>query len=132
MFEAAHLRVHGENVLDDALEFTTFHLKEHMKSNLGSPLVDLVGRSLKYPLRKSLNRLVARHYISIYHKFDRHNQVLLNMAKTDFNLVEKVHQVELGHITRYMNYLHSCLITYCRVKKTLWKRFNQISGGGRI
>lgn len=80
LFEAAHLRVHGENVLDDALEFTTSHLKEHMKSNLGSPLVDLVGRSLKYPLRKSLNRLVARHYISIYHKFERHNQVLLNMA----------------------------------------------------
>ncbi|XP_063945312.1 sesquiterpene synthase 2-like [Daucus carota subsp. sativus] len=101
LFEAAHLRVHGENVLDDALEFTTSHLKEHMKSNLGSPLVDLVGRSLKYPLRKSLNRLVARHYISIYHKFERHNQVLLNMAKTDFNLVQKVHQVELGHLTRW-------------------------------
>ncbi|KAL8149478.1 hypothetical protein AgCh_006474 [Apium graveolens] len=101
LFEAAHLGVHGENVLDDALEFTTFHLKQQMDSNLQSPFADLVGYALKYPLRKSLNRLVASHYISIYHKFERHNQVLLDLAKRDFNLLQKLHQKELGHITRW-------------------------------
>nr|AUZ98407.1 germacrene D synthase [Trachyspermum ammi] len=99
LFEAAHFRVHGEDVLDDALEFTTSHLNQCVNSKSTSPLVDLVGRALKYPLRKSLNRLVARHYISIYHKTDRHNQVLLDLAKSDFNLVQKLHQKELGHIT---------------------------------
>ncbi|KAK1401035.1 (-)-germacrene D synthase [Heracleum sosnowskyi] len=70
LFEATHLRVDGENILEDALEFTTTHLHLYLNSDIDNPLIDLVGRSLKYPLRKSLNRLVARHYIAVYHKFD--------------------------------------------------------------
>nr|K4L9M2.1 RecName: Full=Sesquiterpene synthase 1; AltName: Full=D-cadinene synthase STS1 [Thapsia garganica]AFV09098.1 sesquiterpene synthase 1 [Thapsia garganica] len=101
LFEAAHLRVHGENILEDALEFTTTHLNSYLNSNPSSSLADLVRRALKYPLRKSFNRMVARHYISVYHKFDWHKQVLLDMAKCDFNLVQKVHQNELGYITRW-------------------------------
>ena len=101
LFEATHFRVHGENILEDALEFTTTHLSLYLNSNIDNPLIGLVGRSLKYPLRKSLNRLVARHYISVYHKLDWHNQVLLDLAKCNFNLVQKLHQVELGEITRY-------------------------------
>ncbi|KAL1802473.1 hypothetical protein DCAR_0934040 [Daucus carota subsp. sativus] len=101
LFEATHFRVHGENILEDALEFTTTHLSLYLNSNIDNPLIGLVGRSLKYPLRKSLNRLVARHYISVYHKLDWHNQVLLDLAKCNFNLVQKLHQVELGEITRW-------------------------------
>ena len=100
LFEAAQLRVHGENILEDALEFTTSHLKTYLNSDANVPLADLVCRALKYPLRKSFNRMVARHYISIYHKFDWHRHVLLDTAKLDFNLVQKVHQEELGYITR--------------------------------
>nr|K4LMW2.1 RecName: Full=Sesquiterpene synthase 2; AltName: Full=Kunzeaol synthase STS2 [Thapsia garganica]AFV09099.1 sesquiterpene synthase 2 [Thapsia garganica] len=101
LFEAAHLSVHGENILEDALEFTTSHLNSYLNSNPNAPLADLVRRALKYPLRKSFNRMVARHYISIYHKYYWHKQVLLDLAKCDFNLVQKVHQKELGYITRW-------------------------------
>ncbi|KAL8132489.1 hypothetical protein AgCh_008108 [Apium graveolens] len=96
LYEATYLMVHGERILEDALEFTTSHLTLYLNSNINDPLVDLVGRALKYPLHKSLNRLVARHYIPIYHKFDWHNQVLLDLAKHDFNQVQKLHQTELG------------------------------------
>nr|AMU19318.1 germacrene D synthase [Thapsia villosa var. laciniata] len=101
LFEATHLMVHGEAILEDALEFTTSHLNLYLNSDLNDPYVGLVGRALKYPLRKSLNRLVARHYISIYDKFSWHNPVLLDLAKRDFNLVQKLHQIELGYITRW-------------------------------
>ncbi|KAK1380669.1 (-)-germacrene D synthase [Heracleum sosnowskyi] len=101
LLEATHLRVTGENILDDALEFTTSHLNLYENSNTNNPLVELVGRELRYPLRIGMNRLVARHYISIYHKFDWHSQVLLDLAKCDFNRVQKVHQMELAHITRW-------------------------------
>ncbi|KAK1386307.1 Germacrene D synthase [Heracleum sosnowskyi] len=101
LFEATHLRVHGEDILEDALEFTTSHLNLYLKLNLNDPLVDLVGRALRYPLHISMNRLVARHYISIYHKFPWHNQILLDLAKRDFNLVQKVHQTEIALITRW-------------------------------
>ncbi|XP_074324517.1 sesquiterpene synthase 2-like isoform X1 [Apium graveolens] len=101
LYEAAHLRVQGEAILEEALQFTTTHLNLYKISNLDDPLIDLVGRALRDPLRKGVNRMVARHYISIYHKFDWHNQVLLDLAKCDFNLVQKVHQMELAHITRW-------------------------------
>ncbi|XP_017238376.1 sesquiterpene synthase 2-like [Daucus carota subsp. sativus] len=101
LFEAAQLKVHGENILEDAEKFTTSQLDTYLNSNANVPLADLVRRALKYPLRKSFNRMVASHYIPIYHKFDWHKQVLLDMAKCDFNLVQKVHQEELGYVTRW-------------------------------
>ncbi|WOG83243.1 hypothetical protein DCAR_0102418 [Daucus carota subsp. sativus] len=101
LFEASHMRVHGESILEDSLEFTTSHLNSYLDSNPNVPLADLVRRSLKYPLRKSFNRMVARFYISIYQKLEWHKQVLLELAKCDFNLVQKVHQNELGYITRW-------------------------------
>ncbi|WOH14534.1 hypothetical protein DCAR_0934053 [Daucus carota subsp. sativus] len=96
LYEAAHLMVHGETILEEALEFTTSHLNLYLNSNLNDPLAGLVGRALKYPLRRSLNRLVARHYISVYHKLSWHNQVLLDLAKRDFNRVQALHQSELA------------------------------------
>ncbi|KAL1802498.1 hypothetical protein ACET3Z_031145 [Daucus carota] len=101
LYEAAHLMVHGETILEEALEFTTSHLNLYLNLNLNDPLAGLVGRALKYPLRRSLNRLVARHYISVYHKLSWHNQVLLDLAKRDFNRVQALHQSELGPITRW-------------------------------
>ncbi|KAL1831183.1 hypothetical protein ACET3Z_000834 [Daucus carota] len=101
LFEASHLRVHGESILEDSLEFTTSHLNSYLDSNPNVPLADLVCRSFKYPLRKSFNRMVARYYISIYQKLEWHKQVLLELAKCDFNLVQKVHQNELACITRW-------------------------------
>lgn len=103
LYEAAHLMVHGETILEEALEFTTSHLNLYLNLNLNDPLAGLVGRALKYPLRRSLNRLVARHYISVYHKLSWHNQVLLDLAKRDFNRVQALHQSELGPITRYIH-----------------------------
>ena len=103
LYEAAHLMVHGETILEEALEFTTSHLHLYLNSILNNPLAGLVGRALKYPLRRSLNRLVARHYISVYHKLSWHNQVLLDLAKRDFNRVQALHQRELGPITRYIH-----------------------------
>nr|BBO53955.1 sesquiterpene synthase 2 [Angelica keiskei] len=101
LLEATHLRVNGDDILEEALEFTTSHLHLYKNSNMNDPLVELVDRELRCPLRMGVNRLVARHYISIYHKFDWHNQVLLDLAKCDFNRVQKVHQMELAHITRW-------------------------------
>nr|BBE32331.1 germacrene D synthase [Chengiopanax sciadophylloides] len=105
LYEATHFRVHGEDILEDALEFTTSHL-ERLKSHLKNPLAAQVVRALKYPIHKGLNRLEARHYISIYQEDDSHNKVLLNFAKLDFNLLQKMHQGELGHITRWWKKLN--------------------------
>nr|AGS16741.1 sesquiterpene synthase [Panax ginseng] len=101
LFEATHLRVHGEDILEEALAFTTsqlHHLKSHLQNH---PLAAHVTHALKMPIRKGLTRLEARRYISIYHEHDSHDKVLLEFAKLDFNKLQKVHQGELSYITRW-------------------------------
>lgn len=101
LYEATHFRVHEEKILEEALQFTIFHL-ENLKSHLSNPLASEISYALKYPIRKNLNRLVVRHYISAEGKNDSYNKVLLKYAKLDFNQLQKMYQQELGHITRYI------------------------------
>ncbi|KAL0411145.1 UNVERIFIED_CONTAM: 5-epi-aristolochene synthase 3 [Sesamum latifolium] len=48
LYEAAHLRIHGETILEEAVAFTTHHLN-HMLQQLESPLQDQVKRALQQP-----------------------------------------------------------------------------------
>nr|WBW04474.1 terpene synthase [Ficus esquiroliana] len=103
LYEATYLRVHGEDILDEALDFTTAQLKSVASQNLcpSSTLMDQVTHALEQPIRKGLTRLEARHYMSVYQQDPSHNKVLLNFAKLDFNLLQKIHQEELSHIARW-------------------------------
>ena len=98
-YEATHMRVHGEDILDEALKFTTTHL-ESMAINFSPPLAVQVSHALNQPIRKCLPRVEARQYFSIYQENASHNVVLLNFAKLDFNMLQKQHQKELSHISR--------------------------------
>ena len=93
-YEATHLRVHGEEILDEALQFTTIHLK-----SIASPTAQ-VTHALKQPLHKGIPRLEARRYISIYEQDASHNKALLKLSILDFNLVQSLHKEELSEITR--------------------------------
>ncbi|XP_040988311.1 (-)-germacrene D synthase-like isoform X2 [Juglans microcarpa x Juglans regia] len=99
LYEATHLRVKGEDILDEALVFTTTHL-ESVAAQLSGPLAAQVTHALKQPIRKGLQRLEARHYFSVYQEDASHDKVL-NFAKLDFNLLQKVHQKELSDIARW-------------------------------
>ncbi|KAF7822842.1 (-)-germacrene D synthase-like [Senna tora] len=101
LYEAAHLRIHGEQILDEALQFTCYHL-QLMTSQLTPSLAAKVNHSLRRPLHKSLPRLEASHYISIYQKDPSHHKTLLAFAKLDFNMLQKLHQKELGSISMLM------------------------------
>ncbi|KAK4539090.1 hypothetical protein RGQ29_031979 [Quercus rubra] len=99
-YEATHMRVHGEDILDEALKFTTTHL-ESMAINFSPPLATQVSHALNRPIQKCLPRVEARQYFSIYQENASHNEVLLNFAKLDFNMLQKQHQKELSHISRW-------------------------------
>ncbi|KAK7825781.1 sesquiterpene synthase, partial [Quercus suber] len=88
-YEATHLRVHGEDILDAALEFTTTHLKS-IASLIGNPLAAQITRALKQPLHKGIPRLEARRYISVYEQDASHNKVLLKLSILDFNLMKRL------------------------------------------
>ena len=101
LYEAAHLRVHGEDILDEALAFTTTHLKS-LVEHLEYPLAVKVNKALYRPIRKGLERLEARSYISIYQDEASHSKALLELA----HLLQSLHKKELSHIARLV--LKSC------------------------
>ncbi|XP_019181135.1 PREDICTED: (-)-germacrene D synthase-like [Ipomoea nil] len=100
LYEASHLRVHEEKILDEALTFTTSHL-ETMLPSLTNSLRSEVRQSLQRPLHKRLTRIEAKRYISTYELDQSHNVVLLKFAKLDFNMLQKEHQWEIGSLTRW-------------------------------
>ena len=99
LYEASHLRIHGEDILDEALVFTSTHL-ESIATQLGPFLATQVNHSLKQPLHLGLPRLEARHFISIYQQDPAHNKILLTLAKLDFNSLQNLHQKEVGNICK--------------------------------
>ena len=99
LYEASHLRVRGEDLLDEALNFTTTHLG--LKQSQVNPwLAGQVAQALKQPMRKCFSRILARHFISIYQDDDSRSEILLNFAKLDFNMLQKMHKRELSELTR--------------------------------
>ena len=106
LYEAAHLRVWEEDILDEALAFTTTHLKS-MVEHLEYPLAAQVSHALYRPIRKGLERLEARPFMSIYQDEASHSKALLKLAKLDFNLLQSLYKKELSNILRLV--FKSCM-----------------------
>ncbi|XP_074293771.1 (+)-delta-cadinene synthase isozyme C2-like [Silene latifolia] len=100
LYEATHLRLRGELILDKALAFTKNTLELKLPS-LRPSLAARVSHTLRWPVQKCLPRVGARKYISIYQEIELHNEVLLKFAKLDFNLLQVQHQEELSIITKW-------------------------------
>ncbi|KAK4439856.1 Germacrene-D synthase [Sesamum alatum] len=100
LYQAAHFGVHGEEILDKALEFSSSKLK-YLLPNMNCCHSTHVKAALETPIRKSLNRLGPKKFISMYQHDKSCNEILLNFAKLDFNIVQKLHQKELSEITRW-------------------------------
>ncbi|KAM3304362.1 hypothetical protein P3S67_015394 [Capsicum chacoense] len=102
LYDAAHMRVHEEEILEEALSFATTHLESIAASNLSNNWLKVqVIEALSQPIRKTLPRVGARKYISIYENYDAHDDLLLKFAKLDFNTLQKLHQRELSELTRW-------------------------------
>ncbi|KAK9151948.1 hypothetical protein Syun_010257 [Stephania yunnanensis] len=102
LYEACHLKVHGEDILEEALNFTTTHLKSALMTNFGSSnLGNQVQYALEHPLHKGMPRLEARNYISLYHEECKWSNVLKKLAVLDFNLVQSFHKKELSDVSKW-------------------------------
>ncbi|KAM1150101.1 hypothetical protein EV1_030376 [Malus domestica] len=101
LYEAAHLGVRGEDILDEALVFTTTHLESASTTNVSYQLAEQTTQALERPLQKDLERVCARRHMSIYQDEAAHNEALLKLAKLDFNLVQSLHKKELSEVTRW-------------------------------
>ncbi|XP_071703632.1 (E)-beta-farnesene synthase-like [Rutidosis leptorrhynchoides] len=102
LYEAGYMRIEGEKVLDDALEFTKIHLGKIAKNPSYDPLLRTqIEQALKQPLRKRLQRLEALRFMPIYAQEANHNEALLKLAKLDYNMVQSMHKLELSQVCKW-------------------------------
>ncbi|KAJ8428541.1 hypothetical protein Cgig2_003789 [Carnegiea gigantea] len=106
LYEASYVGVHGDDILDEAVKFTTTHLKSRMAGELMSPFAEQVAHALQQPLHRGMALLESRHYISFCEEDPSHNKALLKLSKLDFNVLQALHKKELGDLTRWWKSLH--------------------------
>ncbi|XP_062028610.1 tricyclene synthase EBOS, chloroplastic-like [Rosa rugosa] len=103
LYEASFLGIEGETLLDEALAFTSMHLKNlsrlHVTQDKG--VLEQVSHALEMPLHHRMQRLEARWYIEAYSKKAYANQVLLEFAKLDYNVVQQTYQRDFKDISRW-------------------------------
>ncbi|XP_058072974.1 beta-cubebene synthase-like [Magnolia sinica] len=98
LYEAAFLGIHGDDILDEAISFTTVHLKSALP-HLSAHLTKLVELALEIPLHRRVEWLQTRSYISIYEEDEERNDVLLEFAKLEFHRLQSLHQRDLRDIS---------------------------------
>ncbi|XP_058769006.1 tricyclene synthase TPS4, chloroplastic-like [Vicia villosa] len=100
LYEASFMSYEGENILDEANSFTSFHLRG-VHGDISNFLIEQVNHSLELPLYRRFQRLEARWYIELYGKTKDANKVLLEAAKLDFNIVQSNLQQDLIEMSRW-------------------------------
>nr|KAJ0227746.1 hypothetical protein LSAT_V11C100034560 [Lactuca sativa] len=103
LYEATYLRMPGEVILDDALDFSRKCLVDIARNHLLSdPVVSAeIHEALKQPLLKRLPRIEALRYIPFYERETFHNHSLLKLAKLGFNLLQSLHKKEIFQISKW-------------------------------
>uniref|UniRef100_A0A803MHV9 Uncharacterized protein n=1 Tax=Chenopodium quinoa TaxID=63459 RepID=A0A803MHV9_CHEQI len=96
LYEAAHLRIHDEHILEEALTFTTDFL------NSISTFSEQARLALKQPLHRGNQRLQSQRFINFYEQdFESCDEKLLQLAKLEFNRLQLLHCQELSQIQEW-------------------------------
>ncbi|XP_050215542.1 probable terpene synthase 6 [Mercurialis annua] len=102
LYEATFLIVDGEDILDEALEFTRQQLEISSEKSIISPhLAQHIKAALFRPFHHGIKRLEAMQYIPLYERDESRNEALLEFAKLDFNRLQLLYRKELAILTRW-------------------------------
>ncbi|CAN0915659.1 Probable terpene synthase 3 [Linum grandiflorum] len=99
LYEASYMRIPGESILDEAIDFTKTHLMASRIDDID--VAERVTRALKRPLRKDMDRLQHLFFIRNYEKTESHNRSLLRLAKLSYNFLQYMYQQELKVLTKW-------------------------------
>ncbi|CAN1308786.1 Probable terpene synthase 2 [Linum perenne] len=103
LYQASHFRTNEENILDEALEFTTSQLesKVTLLATLSPLLSQRVAHALSNPLRRGIEKQEQLWFILMYEKEVDHDQTLLKLAKLSWNVLQRLYQHELKKLTKW-------------------------------
>ncbi|KAA8515446.1 hypothetical protein F0562_018943 [Nyssa sinensis] len=101
LFEASHLALESEEMLDDAKAFSAGILKNMISSNLNDKLAKQLSHAMELPLHWRVQWYDVRRHMRVYENDDKTNSILLELAKINFNMVQATHQKDLRGIARW-------------------------------
>ncbi|CAI9101360.1 OLC1v1038663C2 [Oldenlandia corymbosa var. corymbosa] len=105
LFEASFLSTEDDTTLESARDFTAKQLQKSIEDTrviaLDQELFLLVQHALKLPLWWRVPRVEARWFIDLYEKRSHKNDIFLELAKLDFNIVQATHQNDLKFASRW-------------------------------
>ncbi|XP_019426256.1 PREDICTED: (3S,6E)-nerolidol synthase 1 isoform X3 [Lupinus angustifolius] len=103
LYEASHLSIAGEDILDEAEQFSKQVLKERLLGDcFDNHEAKLIRNTLQHPSHKSLAMLTGREFFGDFHSMN--NGWLgsfKDFAKIDFSLQQHLHQQEILQISRW-------------------------------
>ncbi|XP_073056421.1 germacrene A synthase-like [Primulina eburnea] len=97
-YEATDVRIQGENVLEEAVAFTTCHLNNILTSQADFSVREKVSQTLEKSIRCGVPIVVARYYIPIYEKEESNDKLLVRLAKLNFRYLQNLYQKELSDL----------------------------------
>lgn len=101
LFEASHLALESENILDELKEIARRNLKNVSSKLDDTSLAKTVSHTLQLPYR--LEWYNVKRQICYHEKDTNTKSLSLNrLAKLNFNMVQATHQKELKEISRYI------------------------------
>ncbi|KAF8667120.1 hypothetical protein HU200_053306 [Digitaria exilis] len=101
LYNAAHMRTHGEAILDEAILITRRHLGITLSNMEESLLACEIKSALEIPLPRRVRIYESKFYISAYEKDPTVHKTVLKLAKLNSNIMQLHHQHELKIITRW-------------------------------
>jgi len=100
LYDAAHTRTHGEEILDDIIAWSKSRLQSLLEEkNLEPELAEEVRCALETPRFRRVKRVEARRYISAYEKKGGRDGTILEFAKLDYNISQAIYCDELKELT---------------------------------
>ncbi|KAK7328020.1 hypothetical protein VNO77_22114 [Canavalia gladiata] len=100
LYEASQLSVRGENILDEAGQFSEQILKERLAC-LNNHEAEFVRRTLEHPFHKSLPMFTAKDFFGDLQGMNGRLGSIKDVAKLDFSLLQRLHQQEISQISKW-------------------------------
>nr|AJQ30127.1 zizaene synthase [synthetic construct] len=107
LYDASHLRIHEEKILDNINSFTKSCLQSVLETNLEPALQEEVRCTLETPRFRRVERIEAKRFISAYEKNIARDDALLEFARLDYNIVQILYCKELKELTVWWKEFHS-------------------------
>ncbi|XP_074566862.1 monoterpene synthase 7, chloroplastic-like [Curcuma longa] len=102
LYEASYLEKDGEELLHEAREFTTKHLKsllEEEGSLKPGMIREQVAHALELPLNWRFQRLHTKWFVGAWQRDPSMDHALLELAKLDFNALQNIYKRELREVS---------------------------------